>query len=512
LSLHSALEIIAYGAWNGGKKVDNSIFENRGMFFKGNIPVKRETIEERIGVRTRFIAPHNERISTIALNDLIEKSSIDPSMIKVVIGATNIGEDKNDPGPLIRYPFELIRERCPHALVFDLYAGCPGFNVSVELLFMLSMSGFLKKGDVSVIVGAEKINHSNAFKPLDTANIIFGDDAMATALETKISARPMGRYFKSEKARFSFKGDFIAGIAKKIFNLNGNSRIDGIIMDNQLGRFLYKVPATAARIQHGLVELMYPEEAAKGTFKRFRDAMEFYNKNVNSFGFDIMTLEDDPGIVERIARSYVESGKFKCIASVYLKRDLTGEVTLHRGEGFVFERPRYGIVDVLTKTHGCFADYIDTVEIDGDVFARMNGRGVFLYATHGAREHLNEILSRNNLKIDDIDLFVAHQDNFAMIPMTLEKVLHGDDPLITKKAVSDYLANRMITNIHERGNCSVVCMQRLPYDLQRGALKEDTIQGYPVNRNLENLRSAKIILNDSMGTGMTRSSMLQKLP
>jgi hypothetical protein len=66
----------------------------------------------------------------------------------------------------------------------------------------------------------------------------------------------------------------------------------------------------------------------------------------------------------------------------------------------------------------------------------------------------------------------------------------------------------MVVNIHERGNCSVVCMQRLPYDLARGALTPDTIQGFPVNRNIERLKDARLILYDSVGAGMTRSSFL----
>jgi hypothetical protein len=51
-------------------------------------------------------------------------------------------------------------------------------------------------------------------------------------------------------------------------------------------------------------------------------------------------------------------------------------------------------------------------------------------------------------------------------------------------------------------------MQRLPYDLARGALQPDTIQGFPVNRNLERLRDASLVLYDSVGAGMTRSSFL----
>ena len=109
----------------------------------------------------------------------------------------------------------------------------------------------------------------------------------------------------------------------------------------------------------------------------------------------------------------------------------------------------------------------------------------------------------------DIDLLVEHQANFAMIPLTLEQVLAGEQKDI-KKAAADFIAQKMVTNIHERGNCSVVCMQRLPYDLERNRLRADKIQGYPINQNLEKLRHAKTILYDSIGAGMTRSSFIQR--
>ncbi len=86
----------------------------------------------------------------------------------------------------------------------------------------------------------------------------------------------------------------------------------------------------------------------------------------------------------------------------------------------------------------------------------------------------------------------------------------NSDKADLENAVADVVANKMVTNIHVRGNCSVVCMQRLPYDLLRGALRPDTIQGYPVNQNLEKLKHAKTILYDSIGAGMTRSSFIQK--
>jgi 3-oxoacyl-[acyl-carrier-protein] synthase III len=139
----------------------------------------------------------------------------------------------------------------------------------------------------------------------------------------------------------------------------------------------------------------------------------------------------------------------------------------------------------------------------------MNGKGVFLLATRGAKYHLETLLLPNNLTMDGIDLLIEHQANFAMIPLTVGQVLN-DSKTDVKKAVAEFVANKMVTNIHERGNCSVVCMQRLPYDLERGALQPDKIQGFAINQNLDGLHHAKTILYDSIGAGMTRSSFLQR--
>jgi 3-oxoacyl-[acyl-carrier-protein] synthase III len=507
--LNSILKIIAQGAWNGGKVVGNSIYENIGMYFKGGIPVNNETIEKRVGVRTRIAAPPDERIGVAALQDLLDTGEIDPKRIKLVIGATNVGDDIYDPGPLIKYPFELIDRDCPNAFVFDLYAGCPGFNVSVELVFMLSLAGVLKEGDISVIVGAENIHRSGIFEPLDTSNIIFGDDSLATALRTTVSkTQPKGN-MKSQKISCALKKNFVSDLAKKIFELRGRHRLDGLIIDNQLGKIYYRIPATAARVQHSLIELMYHEETAQGTFERFKDALSFYDSNIHSFAFDIMSLNQGPGLVKSISKAYIESGRYRSIASVCIDPDLNADITIYEGEGYQFERPGDGIIDTQTSTHGCFGHFIEaTLTKAAKILAEIDGKGVFLHATRGAPAHLSKLLSRSSMALRDIDLLIEHQANFAMIPLTLEQLFrkHEKDP---KKVVADYIANKMVTNIHERGNCSVVCMQRLPYDLQRGALKEDSIQGFPVNMNVRNLKNARTILFDSVGAGMTRSSVLQ---
>jgi 3-oxoacyl-[acyl-carrier-protein] synthase III len=511
MPVESALTIDAYGAWNGGAVVDNSHFEGRGMRFKNDVPVTGQAIEERIGVRTRVVAPENARIGMIAFQDLLDGAKIDPARIKLLIGATNVGEDKYDPGPHIRHSHELIKTKSPDLAAMDLYAGCPGFNVAVELVFMMSLSGMLAEGDISVVVGAENAHRAKAFREDDTAGIIFGDDALATALRTTGSAGSNGQYTRSATCRISSNADgFIDAAAQALLEHTRGEKIDGIIVDNQAGDIQYRVPATSARVQHRLTALTHPKAAADGSFERFRNALKLYDEQVNSFAFDIMSMARDPAWVAKIAEAYVRSGKYKTMASVYLAPDFTLWVTIHRGSGFIFTRPSTGVVDTATTTHGCFGDYIEAVRTD-DVFARMDGKGVFLYATRGAPHHFAKLLAPNGLTIDDVDLLIEHQANFAMIPLTLEQLM-ADRGASAKTDLADFLANKMLTNIHVRGNCSVVCMQRLPYDLHRGALAPDTIQRFAVNRNLEGLKAAKAILFDSVGAGMTRSSFLLRRP
>ena len=297
----------------------------------------------------------------LAFQDLLQTSGIDPSRIKLVIGATNIGEDKLDSGPLIRHPFQLVQRDCPDALVLDLYAGCPGFNASVELVFILSQAGIIKRDDLSIIVGAENVHRAKSFPPDDTANIIFGDDALATALVTTGSAIRSESDCQTATVRFNAGEDYVRSIAKNIAELTGPNKIDGIIVDNQLGKLLSRIPATAVRVQHQWVEQLYPKEAAKGTFKNFRNALKFYDQHVNCFAFDIMTLNPHPEPVAKIADAYANSGKYQRMVSVYLASDHQVVLTLHEGKHQTCLKPKWGIIDCLTRTYGCFADYIEAL-------------------------------------------------------------------------------------------------------------------------------------------------------
>jgi 3-oxoacyl-[acyl-carrier-protein] synthase III len=503
----SVLDMIAQGAWNGGTLVDNGIYENKGMAFKGGIPVTRETIEERMGVRTRRAASVDERIGVIAFQDLLDTSGIDPSRIRVLIAATNVGEDKYDPGPTSLYLYDRIRRFCPQALVLDLYAGCPGFNVSVEALYMLALAGMLESGDLAVIVGAENIHRARAFPPQDTANIIFGDDALATALQIGSGAGSSAPGRIVAEAAVDAGDDFIDAIAAALLPWAADERLDGIIVDNQLGRVECRVPATAARVQHALMKRLFPKEAAAGAFQNFRTAFEIYEGHKAGFAYDLMTSGGDPQTVQGLTRAYTASGRYRRLAAVFLKGGQPVRLSLIEGSAGERPLPATGVIDTLTCSHGCFASFIEANFEHGEVYGTMDGKGVFLYATRGAKGHLSALLSANRLSVQDVDLLIEHQANFAMLPLTLEQVL-ADGKGAERAAAARFLAEKMVVNIHERGNCSVVCMQRLPYDLERGALQPDTIQGFPINRNLERLKDARLVLFDSVGAGMTRSSFL----
>ncbi|MCF8105334.1 MAG: hypothetical protein K9K64_07625 [Desulfohalobiaceae bacterium] len=511
MTMKKILEITGYGAWQGGRVVGNAMFEDQNMFFKGGIPVTDKTIQERIGVKSRKVASAEERIGVTAFQDLLRHPDFDPSRLKVIIGATNVGDSKYETEPQVRNSFELVKEHSPGALVFDLYAGCPGFNVSVELLFMLSLSGYLQEGDISVIIGAENIHRAQSFPPGDTANIIFGDDALATSLETRASLNPQGSYFTRERKGLAPDQDLITGVARAIHELIGDDPIDGLIVDNQLGNLVYRIPAFAARVQHRLVELRHPGAARAGVFARFKEAYAFYQEQMKAFAFDINTLDKNPETVKELAAAYVRSGKQASVLSVFLRSDQSFDLTLHQGKGYVFNQPEGGVVDAMTRTHGCFGDYIRGVKMNGDVYGEMDGKGVFLYGTRSAPVQLTELLGRNRLRLADIDLLIEHQANFAMIFLTLEQLLKDSSESV-KKDAARFMSLKMVNNIHKRGNCSVVCMQRLPYDLEQGALEPAEIQGVPINANLKELQSAGTILYDSVGSGMTRSSFLyQKL-
>jgi len=69
--------------------------------------------------------------------------------------------------------------------------------------------------------------------------------------------------------------------------------------------------------------------------------------------------------------------------------------------------------------------------------------------------------------------------------LTLEQVL-ADGKAAERKDVSRFLAEKMVVNIHERGNCSVVCMPAAAFMTSRaGPSNPIPSRAFPINRNLQ---------------------------
>lgn len=109
---------------------------------------------------------------------------------------------------------------------------------------------------------------------------------------------------------------------------------------------------------------------------------------------------------------------------------------------------------ILDVSIGADGDYKDLIRIGGgsdkkvqvgdtiteDFFLTMQGREVFKYAVRGMAQESLKLLQKNNLSVEDIDLFIAHQANLRIIDAVRERL--------------ELPAEKVFTNLEEYGNTS----------------------------------------------------------
>lgn len=104
---------------------------------------------------------------------------------------------------------------------------------------------------------------------------------------------------------------------------------------------------------------------------------------------------------------------------------------------------------------------LDTIE-SGQHYIKMNGREVFKYAVSKLSDACELIIKKNNLKVSEIDLFVAHQAN--------ERIM---------RAIADRLGfknNQVYMNIERYGNTSSASIPIALHEASReGMLKEGSL-------------------------------------
>lgn len=90
---------------------------------------------------------------------------------------------------------------------------------------------------------------------------------------------------------------------------------------------------------------------------------------------------------------------------------------------------------------------------------KMNGTNIFLFATKKVPQLVNEILEKNDLKIEDIDLFIFHQASYFMLEIIRKKLKLTPD--------------KVFLNIQDFGNSVSSTIPVALYDAEKkGVLKK----------------------------------------
>ncbi|MFR9650488.1 MAG: beta-ketoacyl-ACP synthase III [Rikenellaceae bacterium] len=138
-----------------------------------------EWIMTRIGIKTRHILKGDgvgtSYMGINAVQQLIEKSGIDPLTVGLVICATIT------PDMLFPSTANLIADKtgCKNAFAYDMSAACSGF-----LFALTTASKFIETGSVqrAIVIGADKMSSIVDYDDRNTC-AIFGDGAAAVLLE-----------------------------------------------------------------------------------------------------------------------------------------------------------------------------------------------------------------------------------------------------------------------------------------------------------------------------------------
>ena len=105
--------------------------------------------------------------------------------------------------------------------------------------------------------------------------------------------------------------------------------------------------------------------------------------------------------------------------------DGAGAVVLQQTDG------AEGIIDYEIKANGKYCDILkttggtSTTQKAGNIY--MDGRGVFKHAVEKMTASIQEIVAKNNLKLDDIALIIPHQANYRILSLVAEKLGIADD-------------------------------------------------------------------------------------
>lgn len=204
----------------------------------------------------------------------------------------------------------------------------------------------------------------------------------------------------------------------------------------------------------------------------------------NAWAFDIsLACSGFLAALDTGAR-YIESGRYKKIMIIgadkmssiidYTER-LTSAVFADGGGGVLLEPDEngYGLLDSIFKTDGSGAGFVamkaggsarpaslETIT-NKEHFLYMDPKAVFRYAVSSLEEILNQIMQRNNIRVEDIKWLVPHQANKIIVETALQIV-----GLPREKAM---------INIQRYGNTSAGTIPLCLWDYEKLLRKDDLL-------------------------------------
>lgn len=216
-------------------------------------------------------------------------------------------------------------------------------------------------------------------------------------------------------------------------------------------------------------------------------------KNVPSFDLQAVCSGFVYGI--EVANAFISSGKYNTILLVCAEKmsslvdwsDRSTCVLFGDGAGAVIIQKNgnddnSGIIDSLIYSDGT---YLDLLYTDGGVSSngksghiKMQGQVLYKHAVEKMTQAVIEIMSKNNINVDDIAHFIPHQANIRILNAVAERLKFDQ--------------SKMTTTITEHANCSAASIPLALAQLKMSGM----------------LSKGDIVLFTAFGAGLTWGSTL----
>ena len=203
----------------------------------------------------------------------------------------------------------------------------------------------------------------------------------------------------------------------------------------------------------------------------------------NAFGFDLSAACSAFLFALDCGQKYISSGLYKKVivigadkmSSIVDYNDRKTCVIFGDGAGAVLLEPseEVGIIDSILKVDGKGGQYLkmiaggslnpatsSTVQ-KGHHYIYQDGKTVFKFAVTNMANVSEEIMSKNNLKGDDVNWLVPHQANLRIIDATARRMNIG--------------AEKVMINIHKYGNTTAATIPLCLSDWESRLKKNDNI-------------------------------------